>query len=271
MLVTHKIGWNACLSHQIWPAILKGWKDTDKIVHFFWGLGSKNIPEIREVMEKGEEWWYIDVGYFTEQITRYPEPKIHDLNKTFFRIVKGGIHTIRGKVPADNLRLTQLEHLGIDVEHKGWKTGECEHILLCPSSPTVTHHINNMSVEQWVEEVTKEIRKYTDRPIKFRNKPRPNNEFWNTDIKDDLKEAHCLVTNMSLSAIDAVMNMTPAIVHQRNCASFVCTQDISKIEKPMKPGRKTMHGWIKMLAENQFTIPEIESGIAYETLQRQIV
>ena len=24
-------------------------------------------------MEKGIEWWYVDVGYITEQITRYPE------------------------------------------------------------------------------------------------------------------------------------------------------------------------------------------------------
>ena len=34
-----------------------------------------------------------------------------------------------------------------------------------------------------------------------------------TDIKDSLVDAHCLVTNMSLSAIDAVLNMTPVICH----------------------------------------------------------
>ena len=27
MIITHKIGWQKCLSHQIWPAIEKGWKD----------------------------------------------------------------------------------------------------------------------------------------------------------------------------------------------------------------------------------------------------
>ena len=30
MLVTHKIAWDKCLSHQLWPAIEKGWKDKDK-------------------------------------------------------------------------------------------------------------------------------------------------------------------------------------------------------------------------------------------------
>ena len=43
-------------------------------------------------MEKGIEWWYVDVGYITEQITRYPEPKIHNYDRTYFRICKGNIH-----------------------------------------------------------------------------------------------------------------------------------------------------------------------------------
>jgi hypothetical protein len=60
--------------------------------------------------------------------------------------------------------------------------------------------------------VTEELKKYTDREIRVRNKPRPNNEWWNTDIKDDLKDCHCLVTNMSLSAIDAILNRVPVIV-----------------------------------------------------------
>ena len=71
----------------MWPAFKKGWTETDKPVHFFWGLAGSNRKEIKECMEKGEEWWYVDVGYLTQQITRYPEPKIHDYDKTYFRIV----------------------------------------------------------------------------------------------------------------------------------------------------------------------------------------
>jgi len=39
MIITHKLQRTDCLSHQIWPAIEKGWKDEDKNIHFFWGLG----------------------------------------------------------------------------------------------------------------------------------------------------------------------------------------------------------------------------------------
>ena len=269
MIITHKIAWDKCLSHQIWPAIEKGWKDEDRPIHFFWGLAGKNIPQISECEYKGEEWWYVDTGYLTNQIIRYPEPKIEDYDKTYFRIVKGGIHTIRALVPAENTRITELEYKGIDIEFKGWNN-KGENIILAPSSPTVTYHINGMTQEQWVELTTAEIKKYTDRPIIFRNKPRPNNEWWGTDIKDDFKNAHCLVTNMSLSAVEAVLNMVPVITHQRNVCSFISGK-IDKIEKPMKPGRKTMQGFIKMLAENQFTISEIENGTAYHHLQRQLV
>ena len=48
MIITHKLKWGDCLSHQIWPAIEKGWKDEGRPVHFFWGLAGDNIRLIKE-------------------------------------------------------------------------------------------------------------------------------------------------------------------------------------------------------------------------------
>ena len=36
--------------------------------------------------------------------------------------------------------------------------------------------------------VGEDLRKFSDLPIKVRNKPRPNNEWWGKDIKEDLKD-----------------------------------------------------------------------------------
>ena len=155
MLVTHKMAWDKCLSHQIWPAIEKGWKDEGKDVHFFWGLAGKNISEIAECERKGEEWWYVDNGYMTEQITRYPEPKIHNYDNTYFRICKGNIHSIRFKVPIPD-RWNILQKKGIDCEFKGWRDSG-DYILLCPSSPTVTYHINGISQDEWCKQVNEEL------------------------------------------------------------------------------------------------------------------
>ena len=268
MLITHKINWDRCLSHQIWPAIEKGWTDEDRKIHFFWGLAGKNQQEIEKCIENKEEWWYVDVGYFTEPITRYPEPKIHNKDRTYFRIVKGDLHTRRftaGRKIGDRLR--KLEDNKLDVRFKGWSPGQ--HILICPSSPTVTMRVNKMTQEEWVEAVKEELIKYTDREIRVRNKPRPDNQWWNTDIKDDLKDCHCLVTNMSLASIDAILNYVPVIADGGNVAWPVSSRDPKFIEKPMKPGRKTIEEWLKFIAEHQFTLSEIEDGTAYRTLMYQ--
>ena len=262
MIITHTLPWDKCLSHQLMPAIEKGWKDTPmKPIHFFWGLAGKNIPEIQNCIARGEEWWYVDNGYITEQITRYPEPIINDYDKTYFRICKGGIHTTSFKEHDDKR---------MNTEFKGWQSGE--HILVCPSSPTVTSHINGISQEEWIKQTTDEIKNCTDLPIKLRNKPRPGNEWWNTDIKDDLKEAHCLVTNMSLAAVDAIINGVPCITHSRNVAAGVSNRDISykTLNYPFKPDSDKINRWMRMLSYNQFTIKEIEDGIAFEVLQEQI-
>jgi len=220
---------------------------------------------------------------------------ILDKNKTYFRIVKGKLHTIRGKVGTGQ-RLNELEYKGIDINFKGWNTGDTKHILLCPSSPTVTYHINGISQEDWINEVTSTLKQFTQREIRVRNKPRPENQWWGTDIKDELKDCHCLVTNMSMTAIDAVMNMVPVICHTDNhclvtnmsmtaidavmnmvpvichtdnVVSPVASHDLKFIEKPLRPGRKTMNEWLKYVAENQFTLEEISNGTAYRVLQEQ--
>jgi len=268
MLVTHKLKWDKCLSHKIWPAIEKGWKDEGRPIHFFWGLAGENIKLIKECMERNEEWWYVDVGYITEQITRYPQPVIHDYDKTYFRIVRGAMHTVRGSI-GNGQRLRKLRNQGIDAEFKGWYTGETKHILLCPSSPTVTYHINGISQEDWIKVVSEDLKKFSNLPIKVRNKPRPNNEWWKKDIKEDLKDCHCLVTNMSLASVDAILNKVPVICAGTNVAYPVSGRDPTKINKPMRPGRKTIEEWLNFVVEHQFTLQEIEDGIAYKTLQKQ--
>ena len=268
MIITHELKWNKCLSHQIWPHIKKGWKDTPmKPIHFFWGLAGNNIAEIRKCIENKEEYWFVDTGYLSKQIDRYPEPKILDEKRTYFRICKGSFHTNKGKVntPA---RYEKLIRLGIDAEFKGWRdTGK--HILLCPSSQTVTYQMNGISQEEWIKTAIQEISKYTDREIRLRNKPRPGNKWWNTDIKDDLKDCYALVTNYSLSAFDALLNYIPVFAEANSVMGPVTSRDISKIEKPLKPGRKTMEEWLKFVSENQFTLKEMASGKAYEILKYQ--
>ena len=61
MNIYHQIRRKDCLSHQLWPHFKKGWPDTGRPVHFFWGLGDGQSAKIQECMDKNEEWWFVDL------------------------------------------------------------------------------------------------------------------------------------------------------------------------------------------------------------------
>ena len=61
----------------------------------------------------------------------------------------------------------------------------------------------------------------------------------------------------------------PVICSSTNVAYPVSGRDPSKINKPLRPGRKTVEEWLKFVVEHQFTLQEIEDGVAYKTLQKQ--
>ena len=257
-----KMNWSACLSHKIFPHIEKGWPDRDI---FYWGLAEGNTTEIKTKEETKDDYWFVDVGYIGDQIHRYPEPKILTDN-THFRLVKNGIHN----APDDSktYKSDRFDKLNIEVED--WKQGG-DYILLCPSSPTVTNHMNGKSYEQWIRDTKREIQKHTDRPIKLREKPRPGNKFWGTDIKDDLKDAYLVVTNFSLSAIDALVYGKPVFTDKRHIAASVAETSIEQIDAPLYYARENLMNWFHMVAYKQFTLKEIEEGLAYSCLKEKLV
>ena len=269
MIYCHAMQKVDCLSHQIWPAVEKGFPKDGKDAHFFWGLAEHNINKITQLEKDGSDWYFIDTGYLTEQITRYPEPKINDYDKTYFRIVKGGVHTLRGSTKGGKERLKQLDKKGIRCTFDGWNQGEGDHILICPSSETMTHRHNGMSQGRWVASLMNKLTKLTNRDVRVRNKPRPNNEWWGKDIKEDLDGAHCLITNMSLTAIDAVLEGIPIITDTRNVAWPVSSRYIEFINDPLKPTHDKVKNWLKLLANNQFNLKEIEDGTAFNIISNQ--
>jgi len=269
MIFTHRMDKIDCLSHEIWPALEKGWPKTSLDQHFFWGLGGDNVSKIEQLEKHGQEWYYVDVGYLTQPITRYPIPKIHDYDKTYFRIVKGKIHTLEGSKKGGDVRLKELAKKGLPSKFENWKGGEGDHILICPSSETVTYKHNNLTQGDWVDRAISQIKKLTNRDIRIRYKPRPNNEWWGKDIKEDLDDCHCLITNMSLSAIDSILEGVPVVCDGRNVAWPVSTRFIQFINDPLKPTKANVNEWMKLLANNQFTIEEMKNGTAYKVLSKQ--
>ena len=87
--------------------------------------------------------------------------------------------------------------------------------------------------------------------------------------KKCLKDCHALVTNMSLAAVDAVLNKVPIVTHKNNVC-YPLSGNIANIEEnTVKKSREYVTIWLNTVCNNQFTLQEIEDGLAYETLKVQ--
>lgn len=274
-VITHRIQWGQCLSNIVFPAVQQGFKNrwtTEKEIHFFWGLGAFNVPDMRELEAKGIDYYIIDVGYIGVQIHRYPIPKIKDHSKTYFRICKNGLHDDLTDVTTDDTRYKKLLNEGHEYikEIENYKQKEVPkdgHILHTPSSNGVCNYMHKCKQYSWIHWSDEQIKKYTDKRIEFRNKPKPNNKWWKKDIREDLKGASALVTNMSLSAIDAAVCGVPIICHKSNICASLGTNDYSKINELKTPTQEELKLWATKAANRQFTLAEIADGTAYEYLK----
>jgi hypothetical protein len=61
----------------------------------------------------------------------------------------------------------------------------------------------------------------------------------------------------------------PVVCDGRNVAWPVSTRFIQFINDPLKPTKANVNEWMKLLANNQFTIEEMKNGTAYKVLSKQ--
>ena len=274
MIKCHKIDWPFCLSHSIFKFIEKGWPDrwhNQKKVHFFWGLGANNIPEIRQCQERGEDWYIVDVGYIGCEINRYPKPSVSDWNKTYWRICKGSLHNDLTNVSTDDTRFKKLleEKPGYGYAIENYEQKEVpklDKVLITPSSEGVSRFMYNDSQKNQIQQLARKLEEVgIDRKnMILRNKPRPGNMWWGTSIQDALKDVSVLVTNMSMCAIDACVLGVPVICDEKNVCHSIATSDYSQINNLKTPTKEEIKTWAAKAANCQFLVSEIRDGTAYE-------
>lgn len=169
----------------------------------------------------------------------------------FFRITKGDFQPSKiVERPADRWeRLKTYYQLNVEDWKKGSK------VILALSMP-MTYLF--FGVEDWGKKIQGEIKKYTDREVivRQRKETRP--------LKEDLKNAHCLVTYASNSAVDALMAGVPVIPLGPSIARPASHCDLSKLEEPLYPDRE---GFFRHMAYCQFKVKEFESGFALKTCE----
>jgi hypothetical protein len=215
---------------------------------FFYGVTDRQVALFNEVRASGVDWYYMDNGYAP---CPYIKPNGHPLE--MFRITKNSRqHTGLGEGDPDRAQLYM-------PAIKPWiAAGEA--ILLCVQSDTY-YRIWGTGLSKWVASTTREIRKTTSRQIILRDKPTRSGGAV-VPFSTALETAHCVVTFDSRCAVEAILAGVPAFVTQQCAAMPMSAGALFDIECPRMPARRDE--WAGVLASNQWSPQEIESGEAWD-------
>lgn len=197
-------------------------------------------------IDRALPFWFIDSGY-----TNFLEP-----NKRWHRLVRNHLHY--GKyfdAPTD--RLSNFKSFP-----KEWrKNGDIVYVIEPGPFAADIFHID---LKTWKYDIERELRKYTDKKIKFREKA-PKKERTNLykELEDD--DYYCILSINSNASTEAIWQGVPAITLDKHITNPITVNKISDINNLYK-GR--IADWLCMLSYSQFTYDEVIDGTAYNIVKK---
>jgi len=211
-----------------------------------YGMAPQTTALWQEILRTEHPYWYVDNGYM--------KSKWH--GGDYYRITRNAPqHSGLGESNGERFRA-----LGIPIAP--WRI-DGHHILIACQSD-LWHELNcGMNAAQYAERVTAELRRYTQRPITVRHKPRGGNaEAYS--LTGELRNCWAVVTHSSMVALEAVLAGVPAFVLAQCAISPMASRDLVSIESPIHPTDRER--WAGVLADNQWSLPEIRDGTAWRAL-----
>ena len=248
---------------EVFNGVEKSWPDqmtkldnaieTDPVSNsMFWGFVNNNLEMVKKLEARNHHYWYTDTPYLGRFDNNNLRPNNH-----YWRVCKNAIHVsfLKGCKP------DRFEKFGINIKAPAFAG---KYVLVCPSSDGINAYLDEPN---WTVEIMEQIKRYTDRPIKIRHKPRGRGTSGPSEAKvplsEDLKEAWCVVTSCSISAVEAICEGVPVFCHDKSFATDVANTELADIENPYYGGPEP---WLYSLAYQQFTPEELGNGRAVEIL-----
>ncbi len=208
-----------------------------------WGITATIRPLLVKAQLTGRRWIYLDHCYVGARYKYF--------RATDGRFQHNGLGENGGK------RLDALK-----IKLRPWrKSGK--HILVCPPGDLMCNLRGWLKPQDWIDKTLQSLRSKTDRPIVLRRKPSSVESVLPLAVA--LRDCHALVTHISNTALDAMIQGVPAIVTGDCAAAAICETSLNNIEDPKKGDRRSL---FRVLANNQWTIAEMESGKCWKELNR---
>ncbi len=200
-----------------------------------------------ELIKKVNNFFYMDHGYFNQSKREFKNSRTNVLNMDgYFRIVFNNfIHNGEGNYTDDRLKKLNLKIL--DQNMSG------NYIILSEPSDAMKKIYNKPN---WVSDTKKILKKYSDRQLIVHNK------FSKESLDDLLKNAWAFVSLQSTGGFKAMLNGIPAYFTDKSLTNVA---NIKDIENP-----KIDYKIFSNLAYGQWTLDEISSGEAWESISKQV-
>jgi hypothetical protein len=219
----------------------------------FWGFVNNNLPMVKKLEANDQNFWFTDTPYFGRFDNNNLKPDNH-----FWRICKNSIHA--KFIPGCGKK--RFEKFDIKVHEPNYRG---DHILVCPSSAGIHAYLDT---NNWLDVTIERLKKYTDRPIKIREKPRGRGTSGPSEAKvplsEDLKDAWACVTSCSISAVESVCMGKPVFCHEKSFAKAIGNLYLEDIEEPFYADPMP---WLYSLSYQQFTPEEYSNGVALSIMK----
>jgi len=198
-------------------------------------------------IDNSYSFWFIDSGY-----TNFLEGK----QKKWHRLTRNHIHQLPTFQPP-------VDRLSIFKEFpRPWRTSGNDILIIEPGEFSAA--IFHIDIPKWKNAVEAELRKYTDKPIKFRPKIDKKNRqpLYQELLNEDY---YCVVNINSNAATEAVWAGVPVITLDKHITNSISRSKISEINDLARPH---LSNWLCMLSYSQFTYDELINGAALTIIKK---
>lgn len=204
--------------------------------------------------------------------------KFADPNSVFLRYSLDGVYYNTNEYANRNSgpEKWNLIRNTLGLELKPWRANG-NHILVCGQRDG-GWSMKGIDMNQWLIDVVRRIRTYTQRPILMRPHPRnpvdhklfrgvANLTFSGAaNLQQDIRNAWASVFFNSSSCVASLLAGVPVFAEDSDCVAYsVANHDLGTIENPQMPDRNQ---WLWDLSAAHWTDAESSAGLIYQKFQQ---
>ena len=233
-------------------------------------VGVKSRRIFHDVMRAGAHTLYFDKGYTRQRDPNGPR------GWEYWRVCIDSQHPssylMDKEYPIDRFETWSREL-------KPWREDGRQVVFAGSSEKYHDFHGLNHPTE-YAQRVISRIKKASGRKVTYRPKP-----SWGgaepiegasfsgptESINSAIKNAWCLVTHGSNSAVDAILDGIPCVILGDGAAKPISSTDLSECKEPRLASFGERIKWLAALAYSQFTTAEMASGQMWHHLRPRIV